>query len=365
MNRVVIVGPLPPHRGGIARHTAELASALGKSVEVVVLTPKKLFPRLLYPGVQPKNSGNSEQPNISGLVQVRTLRWSQILFSAFLYRFSEGTGLVVVWWTWFLSPITIALALVAEIKSVPCAVFCHNVLPHEANWLTKRVSVLTLRRFHRIAVQSASELAVLNSFHKSAASTVIPHPVYESQHQFKNKSKLDSKKINVLFFGFVRPYKGIQFLVEMIPNLPQTDFHLQIAGETWDTTMSRKLWSLSAKVENFEFIEGYVSEATKSQLFEEADVVILPYESASGSGVLADARGFRVPVILSDKVSPSPDFRENKDGLRIPIKSGEDIFIALNQFKENRAYFYEAWGGLSPTEEWDKASEKVLGLFDE
>src|SRR5690606_33456182 len=149
-------------------------------------------------------------------------------------------------------------------------------------------------------VQTREEERKLHAFLGDVPVTYHPHPIYD---QFPAaKGNLPRRKsLEFLFYGFIRPYKGLDVLINAMGRLRDIDFHLSIVGEPWQSEES--IWrtrfreaGIEAKVE---FVPRYVSDQETAEYFDRADVVVLPYRSGTGTGVVATAYHYLKPVIAT------------------------------------------------------------------
>lgn len=304
--KIAILGPVLPFRGGIAQHTTLLIRALSKNCECQVFSFTYLFPKWLYPGESDRD------PNYEGYVESNTqyvlntlnpLTWFQ---TAARIISGEPDFVLIPWWTFFLGPMSTCLAWLFRRQGIEVVFFCHNVMDHEQaswkRWMTR----LALRRGTRFVVHTQTEARQLKKFVAKSSILIHPHPIYD---QFPEAEPLLARraKIELLFYGFVRPYKGLDILIEAMRELKDVDTFLTVAGEFWgDEEEHRKNIEDSSLADRIEIISRYVSDKETAELFGRADVVVLPYRSATGSGVIPIAYNYRKPVVAT-RVGGLPD----------------------------------------------------------
>ncbi len=145
------------------------------------------------------------------------------------------------------------------------------------------------------------------------------------------KEKRKSKKTNLLFFGRILEYKGLPYLVEAFKELPQDKYTLTIAGEG-------ELTCKLPQTENISVINRFISDKEMTNLFNETDILVLPYLSASQSGVVHAAFAFGKPVVAT-KVGAIPDaVHDQVNGLLIEPKSSNAIIKALHYLDDKKVY---------------------------
>ena len=220
------------------------------------------------------------------------------------------------------------ISILKEIKTyfpqVVTASIIHNVQPHEnfpvQDILTRRLFKLT---DHPIVLseQTHQEFRTLMDGQNPER---LFHPVYEqewpneSRESIRERMGFDEDEIVVLFFGLVRPYKGLDVLVDALNlmNLENTRIRPLIVGEFYIEPQQITNRIKKSHLPYYEIINRYVSDDEAAFYLAASDVMVLPYRSASQSGVLSNALNFNLPVIVSDLA-----------GLKEHVKYGETGFI--------------------------------------
>lgn len=365
MKKIIIIGPVPPIRGGIARHTHEMAQALSKDFQVEVLSPKLLYPRIFYPGKsQVTESVENSDKFLVAPYQLKRKSWFALFKELLQVTRHERASIILPWWTWFLSPNILVCKWISDLRGLDVVVFCHNVLPHDANRFSHWITKFTLSSFRRFVVQSQKEKQTLASLLQFRTIGVAPHPTYSAETRGQGQEE-SSDKLNLLFFGIVRDYKGVSKLSELIPHLDELSWNLTIVGEIWGKELEIELKNLARNHQNVELIDRFVSEQEKSTFFSHADAVLLPYLKSTGSGVLADAKGFGVPVIASTKIAMGDEYREGVDGIHFNIEQDGSLLKAVHDFSNNRNGFKNSWSNVNSIEQWRNLAYVVVRTLDE
>ncbi|MGB0389470.1 MAG: glycosyltransferase family 4 protein, partial [Ardenticatenaceae bacterium] len=171
---------------------------------------------------------------------------------------------------------------------------------------------------------------------------------------------------SLLFFGFVRPYKGVELLFEAMPQvlraLPQA--HLTVAGEWWGAAGDPQQL-LSPEIEHaVTIINRYISNEEMATLFEKADVVVLPYRSATQSGVVQLAYGFGVPVITTTVGGLPEAVQHQQSGLLVPPNDPEALANAIIRYHQDawRARLAEGVEAARKRFSWQAMVEALEGL---
>ncbi|NHJ41102.1 MAG: glycosyltransferase, partial [Asgard group archaeon] len=218
---------------------------------------------------------------------------------------------------------------------------CHNIAPHEKVFFNKILIRRFLKKFDYFIVHGESQKEQLLKFSskinsQDVAVTTIPtfinHFNAEKLTTKEAREKLDIQGKILLFFGFVRPYKGLSNLIYSLPiiNEKYDDVILLIAGEFWWN--QRKIIDNiidELQLRNIQIVDQYIPDEEVGIYFQAADVVILPYNTGSGSGVIQTAFSYSKPVIATDVGTFSEIIKDKKIGLIIPPKNPPAIADAV------------------------------------
>lgn len=316
--KIVIIGPLLPFRGGIAQHTTMLKRAFSKNCEVLAISFSRQYPQWLFPGESdrdPAYKGHVEPETEYLIDSLNPLSWKKAVSR--ILDFHADTVLIP-WWTVFWAPCFGYISRKLRKKGKHVVFFCHNVVEHEtAKWktiLTKSI----LKNAQSFIVHTKVDKANLLALFPYAEVKVHPHPVYDQFPEAKGVLA-QRKSLELLFYGFVRPYKGLEDLIDAMGLLKGQDIQLTIAGEFWkgEDDIRRKIIALGLSSQ-IELRPQYHSDQETAELFCRADIVVLPYRSATGSGVVPIAYHYNKPVIVTN-VGGLPDVvLDHKTGYIIP-----------------------------------------------
>ena len=191
--------------------------------------------------------------------------------------------------------------------SFPVFFLCHNVLPHEARFFDPALTRWALKHGRGFIVHSDENRRQLSAWFPQARVIRAEHPVYFSDADFalsreKARERLGVSGRMLLFFGFVRPYKGLDVAIEALTRLGPDlkDVMLWVSGEFWEGEERYRNLVEKHKLQNRVRIEsGYLSDADLALRICACDGVVLPYRAATGSGALATAYAFDCPVIAT------------------------------------------------------------------
>lgn len=329
--KIVLIGPVLPFRGGIAQHTTMLKRALSKTTSVLTLSFSRQYPSLIFPGESdrdPDYEGHQEEQTEYLIDSLNPLSWVKTVRRVIEY---EAQTVIIPWWTVFWAPCLGYIVSSLRRKGIEVVFFCHNVVEHEAAAWKTFLTRMVLKNASRFVVHTKADEANLKALFPDAKITVHPHPVYD--HFPEPKGELPRRrKLEILFYGFVRPYKGLDDLLDAMALLKGKDIKLTIAGEFWGGEQeTRKKIDDLALTQQIELRPRYHTDAETAELFSRADVVVLPYRSATGSGVVPIAYHYNKPVIVT-RVGGLPDVvKDTRTGFIIPVKGVEALAGVLDK----------------------------------
>ena len=342
--RVAIVGPAFPYKGGGARHTTELAHRLAAAGhEVAIESWRAQYPGFLYPGQQ-----TIDEPEGDPFPGTRhRLDWRRPDGWYRTGRALRSCDLVVLV---VLSTVQVPsyLGILAGIKRgttrTPGGVggrppsgsrvvaLCHNVLPHERKPYDEPLMKRLLRKVDGVLVHTEAQAEVARGL------TGRPVRVAEMAAHLPSSGTVppgDAKvRRRLLFFGIVRPYKGLDVLLRALAEGPG-DVSLTVAGEFWggldDTRELIRSLDLASRVE---LRPGYVPAADVAGLFAAADALVLPYRTATASQNVWMAYEHGLPVIATDVGGFAAQVRDGVDGLVCEPDDAASLAAALRRFYE-------------------------------
>ncbi len=363
--KVILVGPTHPYRGGIAQYNDALEMALRKVADVSVVTFKKLYPALLYPGKSDKVAKLSESERIGTqfiLSATSPLSW----YRAFRTIRQESPDVVIIaWWTFFWQPVLGYVAWRLKSSGIKVVFLCHNVVDHEANWVKQFISKSALRACGSYITHSADESAKLQAINPDALILRRPHPIYTHFPPPTTKSKKRAK-LDLLYFGLIRPYKGVNILLEAMSKLDNS-VHLTVVGEVWGSKNEQKLLNQIRKSgASIDYNFSYVDDQLAANYFANADAVILPYLSATGSGVVTLAYNYGKPVIASNVSGLADVVIDNQTGWLFSPVDAETLAQTIRNISRNDALSKKAHiRKYCEDNSWDNMASKILEKFVE
>jgi len=363
--KVLVVGPVGPTRGGIARHTERILEELLKHVDCEVYSDSRLFPNHLYPG-EFQDASWLTTPQAPGL-KIRRKRFPKLLLDLLRADLSNCAGALVIWWTAPLAPKFILTQLVLRLRGIKSVAFCHNAEPRSRSIPARLMSLASLSSVGSLLVQTQRDSNFLkNNLSSSKEIRVIGHPAYVPKSTLRNSQLNSRSSVKFLFFGHIRKYKGLETLLDSMQWINDTKTEIRIVGESWSQELTRTVFK--AAQQNSEMMSHRLEFITDEEAEDElsaADVVVLPYLSATGSGVLAQAIGLNRPVIVSDIPELSELVRPGIDGWK--FEAGNSKSLAETILLAGRAIRQapmQPWEGNKSVASWERVAEEILGLLD-
>ena len=338
--RICLIAPIPPFRGGIAKYCYSLAQEMEKRHELLLLSYKRQYPELLYGKKSQLDPAYNSQSIDDEFKQL-----SYDIDSASVFSWLETSrkiaafkpNLVIIpWWVAYWAPMYVYLLSSFKKKSIKVVFLCINIFEHEDNAIKKIVTRFILKRVDAIIVHSEQEK--LSALDINPKAEVIKHllPLFEYE-QMPTATRADQTTLQMLFFGFVRPYKGLDILLKAIGILKDQNISLKIVGEFWNDKDKYlqviNECGISGKVE---IIDRYVSDQEMSRYFTDTDLVVLPYRKSITSGVIATAYGFRKPVLATNVGGFYEVIQEGITGKIVPPDDPESLADAIVWFLSNR-----------------------------
>jgi len=344
--RIALIGPAYPFRGGISHYTTLLYRELKKRHDVRLFSFKRQYPSILYPGKEDKDFSGSAicEPGAQPVLDsINPVTWITTAYR--VRRFAPDLTLLP-WWVSFWTPhYVVTCSLLKVLSKSKIAFLCHNVHSHDGGMFDRLCTRLTLRRGDAFLVHTIEDERRLARLFPGKPTVRADHPTYD-MFRIRNLSRNDARAElgisgNVmLFFGFIRPYKGLRYLLEAMPLiLKKVDVTLLVAGEFWNNEEElRSLVERLGIADHVRFDARYVPNEAVEAYFAASDLVVLPYIEATGSGIVQTAYAMGLPV-LATRVGGLPDVVEHgRTGYLVEKRNPQAICdAAVDFFSNNRA----------------------------
>ena len=276
---------------------------LGKCHIVKAFSFSRQYPDFLFPGKTQYVTPEDEAMPVEAEAMLDTIHPFTWIRTARAIRAWKPDLLVMKYWMSWFAP---SLGYVARHCGCRSVVVLDNVIPHEAHWFDKPLTTWFLKGCTGFVSMSESVEKDLLSLRPDAPHIQLPHPLYAhfgpkiSREEAAATLGVDPAKKTLLFFGLIREYKGLDILLEAFRDLPE-DYQLVIAGEPYGSFDKYQaiIDTLPGK-ERVHVFPDYIRDSQVKQFFCAADVAVLPYRSATQSGISSIAYHFDVPMIVTD-----------------------------------------------------------------
>jgi len=355
--RFCLIGPTYPYRGGISHYNTCLIRELSKNADVCAINFSRLYPDVLFPGkTQLDESAHPFTAESIRLIDsINPFTWFRAGWRAARRR---PDFVLVQWWHPFFAPAVFTICLVLKLMRRGSIIFiCHNVLPHEKSLVDRVLAGAAFALADAFLVQSGEDRDKLLGMRKRSRVAVHPHPIYD----FFGTGRLDRNAARnalgegggplLLFFGYIRGYKGLSYLIEAMPLIRRrVPARLLVVGEFYEdkapyAELAERLGVASA----IRFEDRYVGNEEVEAFFVASDLVILPYVSATQSGIVQIALAFDRPLVVTAVGGLPEAIAPGRTGFVVPPRDPAALAAAVVRF------FEEGWAAkMAPSFEEEK-----------
>ena len=372
---IISVGPAYPYRGGLATFNDRLArqfTSEGQSIKIFTFSLQ--YPELLFPGKTQYTEGPAPQ-GISitrALNSINPFNW---LILGRKLKLERPDILLIRYWLPFMAPClgTIARIVKSNMHTKVIAVF-DNVIPHEKRTGDKILTKYFTGGIDGAVVMSKSVLNDLQSFRSDIPVILSPHPLFDNYGEMVEKEKaltilhLSPGYKYLLFFGFIRAYKGLDLLIEAFSDvrLKERKLKLVIAGEFYeDETPYRQLIKKHNLGNDVIFFDHFIKDEEVPLFFAIADLVVQPYKSATQSGVTQIAYHYEKPMLVTDVGGLKEIVPDGICGYVVKPGPGFIADAILDYFDNNRkAIFTEGVKREKEKFSWDKMTASIIEVYN-
>jgi len=382
--RLALIGPSAPLRGGIAQYHDRLATALAASGHTVQrLSFRRMYPRLLFPGrtqYEPAASapGAGTASPLGAAASNLLLPAEALLdslgprsWAAVARRAASADAAIVEWWHPFFAPALAVIATLLRRRGVPAIFICHNLEPHEPVPAGARLAALALGRAAGFVAQSGADAARLRAAYPGRPVQVVLPPAEApppcahrgDAHACARALGLPTAARRVLFFGYVREYKGLPTLLAALPAVAN-DVQLVVAGEIYhhDASHYRALAAAAGVADRVVLLDRFLAATEVACCFAVSDLVVLPYWEASQSAVvplaMACGRG-----VVATAVGGLPDLvRPGETGLLVPPRDVSALAAAIVRALDQAPRLGRGAKDAARALDWHAAAMTIAGL---
>ena len=338
--RVALLGPLAPWRGGLSQYLGLLGEALSARADVRGWTFTRQYPGFLFPGESQLDPGATPAtfPVERTLDSIAPPSWRRT--AAALEAWAPG-AVILKWWIPFFAPAFASSVGPLRRRGTRVVLVCDNLVPHERRPFDGALTRWMLRNSDGYLVMSESVEKDLDRLKPGAPRRRVLHPLYAQFDRGRHTRESARAALGVsgdvaLFFGYVRRYKGLDTLLAAWPAVQsRSPATLLVAGEFYEDEAPIQTLAKAAG-DSVRMISRYIPDDEVEALFKAADVVVLPYRSATQSGVTHVAYALGVPVITTDVGGLSETVVPGETGLVVPPEDPAALAGAIARFFAER-----------------------------
>lgn len=345
--KIVILGTAYPFRGGLAAYNERIARAyIERGDEVKIYTFTTQYPSIFFPGKsQFSDSAPPKGLNIQRIVNsVNPLSW--VMAGNKICK-EKPDILIVKYWLPFMAPCFGTIARIVKGNNHTKVIsILDNIIPHEVRIGDNMFSRYFTKAVDGFVAMSKSVLKDIDFFDKNKPRKLSPHPLYD--HFGESKTKIEARKIlnlnadgkYILFFGFIRDYKGLDILLKAMANnkIIDRNIKLLVAGEFYSNSDKYfaliKELNLSDRVMMF---NNFIPDEKVGDYFCAADIIVQPYKTATQSGVTQIGYHYEKPMIVTDVGGLAEIIPDNRVGFVTQVNPeaiSEAILRFYNEDKE-------------------------------
>ncbi len=371
---ILILGTAYPLRGGLAHYNALLATYLGKRHKVDIITFKRQYPALLFPGKTQQETGDVGIPLKSEQLidSINPINWICI---GLQLRKRRPDIVIFKYWLPFFGPCFGTICRIIQWRqSTRVIAICDNVIPHEHRPGDRLFTRYAFGAVNAFIVQSETVEQDLRKMVQSPIYRRVAHPVYENfgssipKIEARKRLGLTGERI-ILFFGYVRRYKGLHTLIDAMKRVKEyMDVTLLVVGEFYDAEADYREHIVRVGLENhISIVSEYVPNEKVAEFFSAADVVVLPYHSATQSGIAQIAYNFDKPVIATSVGGLKEVVIDGVSGIIVSPENAQALSNAVIRFYEQGLEARLSSGAHEEKKKysWDRMVEAIEELARE
>jgi glycosyltransferase involved in cell wall biosynthesis len=338
---IIIIGTAYPYRGGLSAYNERLARQFqqeGHEVEMITFTLQ--YPGFLFPG-KTQFSSEPKPDDLKITRMINAVKPSTWIKTGRLIKKKAPDKVIFCYWMAFMAPCFGTIARHGRNSKTKMIGLIHNMIPHEPTVLDRLFPRYFVQVMDGFVAMAGSVVSDINSFDKDVKPKLLsPHPIYDHYGEKVDRSLaamrlgLHEQNYYILFFGFIRQYKGLDLLLEAFADKRLREFpvRLIVAGEFYESPEPYLKLIKKHKLENLiELRTKFIEDKDVKNYYSVADIVAQPYRSATQSGVSQIAYHYENPMLVTDVGGLAEIVPHNKVGYVVDVKP-EKIADALVDF---------------------------------
>ena len=375
--KIIIIGPAYPYRGGNSLFISYVCESLKQIFEVKILNYKLLYPSILFPGTTQYDESNvpiKKAENERIINSINPFTWIK---TAIKIRLEKPDLIVFDWWHPFFSfcHFTISFLIKKGYKN-KILFITENFVSHEGYLIDKLLTGIGLKNASAfLALSDKVEKDLLSSGYKKKIyrSELPVYDCYKPDMLVKQTKKTfgytDDDKV-LLFFGYIRKYKGLDLLIDAMPDIIKEipEIKLLIVGEFYDDPDFYTDRIKELGIFNYvKIINKYIPNEDVGGYYLASDLNILPYRSATQSGILNVSYGFLKPVLITNVGGLSEFVISGKTGIVIESNSIKAIVQGVKDFfiKNEKVNFSDNIKEYIKKNKFDKLPELFRQIIED
>ena len=366
--KIAILSCFYPYRGGIAQFNANLYEELGKTHDVRAFNFSRQYPDILFPGKTQYVTKEDEAVPIEAEALLDTANPLSCGRTAQAIR-AWGPDLLLVryWMSWF-AP---SLGEVARKMAPGCRVIgiLDNVVPHERHWFDTPLTRWFLKGLDGAVTLCEEVGRDLLALRPDIPHAVLPHPIYTHfgaklpREEAERRLGLPAGRRTLLFFGLIREYKGLDILLQAFDLLDER-YQLVVAGEPYGSfDKYQQLIDGGRAPVDVHVFPNYIRDGEVKDYFSAADLTVLPYRSATQSGISSVSAHFGVPMVVTDVGGLRETVGARGTGIVCDNGTPASIAAAITRYFDELTLQEELRAGIAAEKErlsWSRFAQDLM-----
>ena len=369
--RIAYLSTFYPFRGGIAQFNANLLEAFAENGnEVKAFTFTRQYPGFLFPGTSQYVTPEDNAKTVESEAVLDTCNPFSYFSAARRIAAFKPDLVVMKYWMSYLAPSLGTVAGLLKRKGIKVITILDNVIPHERKFFDIPFSGWFLRRNSGCVAMSSSVLSDMLSLSPSKPYILRDHPLYDHFGQKMDRGEacarlgIDPGRRILLFFGLIREYKGLDLLIEAMQKLDDR-YLLVIAGECYGDFAKYRTMTDALPEGRAAVFNRYIRDDEVPAFFSAADLCVLPYRSATQSGITAISTHFDVPVVATPVGALPQSVGETGIGIVTRDISSQAISAAVEDyFAGGNESFLESIRRVKEDATWRNFAYAITGFAE-
>jgi len=380
--QIAMLGSFPPQTQGVQSYCGPLAAALGQHAPVIAIGHQRMYPPYLFPGVQRPLDPTWPAPEAPMLDVRLPLLWFNP--AGWLWHAARTPCDVfhAQWWSLPLFPVTATFVAIMRRRGKPIVLTLHNVAPHEPAPRFEKATAWLCRRADRILVHGELNREQAIERYGVPAERIqtvpfcappvqhMPGGAAETQAEARARIGLPAEGPLILFFGIIRPYKGVHDLIEAFGRIAgeHPDARLVIAGKPWEdwSPYAERIRALGLEDRVITRLE-YIPQEEVYLYYTACDAAALPYTHFDAQSAVGNLNIFyRLPTVVT-RTGALPEWVDNDPEWIVPPEDpqalGEALATILENMDERQAAFDVVAAIVRQSVSWEHVSAIHLEAY--